>query len=141
MTAPLCQSRIQNIQFVKSHFLFHFVYAWQTFLLVLVKKSLSLLRRLLLEKLFHLLFIPSRLLTFDCLHSFLIWLKFVLVRVKLLNLVQFISAPEVRAACIQVLFSAMYHLKSTLLPFASDLLKLALRFLEQGSEKVDNSQK
>ncbi|KAG5386310.1 hypothetical protein IGI04_037780 [Brassica rapa subsp. trilocularis] len=56
-------------------------------------------------------------------------------RVKLLNLVQFISAPEVRAACIQVLFSAMYHLKSSLLPFASDLLKLALRFLEQGSEK------
>ncbi|XP_024012800.1 uncharacterized protein LOC18019860 isoform X2 [Eutrema salsugineum] len=48
---------------------------------------------------------------------------------------KFISATEVRAACIQVLFSAMYHLKSTLLPFSSDLLKLAVRFLEQGSEK------
>ncbi|CAH2063814.1 unnamed protein product [Thlaspi arvense] len=48
---------------------------------------------------------------------------------------KFISAPEVRAACIQVLFSAMYHLKSTLVPFSSDLLKLALRFLEQGSQK------
>nr|VDC62886.1 unnamed protein product [Brassica rapa] len=53
----------------------------------------------------------------------------------LVHSLKFISAPEVRAACIQVLFSAMYHLKSTLLPFASDLLKLALRFLEQGSEK------
>ncbi|CDY52096.1 BnaC04g55450D [Brassica napus] len=52
-----------------------------------------------------------------------------------------------RFACIQVLFSAMYHLKSTLLPFAfffffffpflsSYLLKLASRFLEQGSEKL-----
>lgn len=53
----------------------------------------------------------------------------------LVHSLEFISAPEVRAACIQVLFSAMYHLKSTVLPFASDLLKLALRFLEQGSEK------
>ncbi|KAL0714674.1 hypothetical protein Bca4012_021653 [Brassica carinata] len=53
----------------------------------------------------------------------------------LVHSLKFISAPEVRAACIQVLFSAMYHLKSTLLPFASDLLKLSLRFLEQGSEK------
>ncbi|CAN6829216.1 unnamed protein product [Brassica oleracea] len=41
-----------------------------------------------------------------------------------------------RFACIQVLFSAMYHLKSTFLPFASYLLKLASRFLEQGSEKL-----
>ncbi|CAN7056856.1 unnamed protein product, partial [Brassica rapa subsp. trilocularis] len=38
--------------------------------------------------------------------------------------------------CIQVLVSTMYHLKSTLLPFASYLLKLALRFLEQGSETL-----
>ncbi|KAF8102152.1 hypothetical protein N665_0201s0435 [Sinapis alba] len=53
----------------------------------------------------------------------------------LVHSLKFISAREVRAACIQVLFSAMYHLKSTLLPFASDLLKLSLRFLEQGSEK------
>ncbi|KAF3498206.1 hypothetical protein DY000_02056526 [Brassica cretica] len=53
----------------------------------------------------------------------------------LVHSLKFISAPEVRAACIQVLFSAMYHLKSTLIPFASDLLKLSLRFLEQGSEK------
>ncbi|CAH8362130.1 unnamed protein product [Eruca vesicaria subsp. sativa] len=53
----------------------------------------------------------------------------------LVHSLKFISSPEVRAACIQVLFSAMYHLKSTLLPFATDLLKLSLRFLEQGSEK------
>ncbi|KFK35004.1 hypothetical protein AALP_AA5G221800 [Arabis alpina] len=53
----------------------------------------------------------------------------------LVHSLKVISSPEVRAACIQVLFSAMYHLKSTLLPFSSDLLKLSLRFLEQGSEK------
>uniref|UniRef100_A0A1J3GQ58 Uncharacterized protein n=1 Tax=Noccaea caerulescens TaxID=107243 RepID=A0A1J3GQ58_NOCCA len=53
----------------------------------------------------------------------------------LVRSLEVISAHEVRAACIQVLFSAKYHLKSTILPFSSDLLKLALRFLEQGSEK------
>ncbi|KAG5399736.1 hypothetical protein IGI04_014343 [Brassica rapa subsp. trilocularis] len=47
-----------------------------------------------------------------------------------------VSTHEVRADCIQVLVSTMYHLKSTLLPFASYLLKLALRFLEQGSVKI-----
>ncbi|KAL1194541.1 hypothetical protein V5N11_020604 [Cardamine amara subsp. amara] len=53
----------------------------------------------------------------------------------LVHSLEVISLPEVRAACIQVLFSAMYHLKSTLLPVSSDLLKLSLRFLEKGSEK------
>ncbi|XP_020879754.1 uncharacterized protein LOC9314231 isoform X1 [Arabidopsis lyrata subsp. lyrata] len=53
----------------------------------------------------------------------------------LVHSLKVISVPEVRAACIQVLFSAMYYLKSTLLPVSSDLLKLSLRFLEQGSEK------
>jgi len=53
----------------------------------------------------------------------------------LIHSLKVISVPEVRAACIQVLFSATYHLKSTLLPVSSDLLKLSLRFLEQGSEK------
>ncbi|XP_023637799.1 uncharacterized protein LOC17887274 isoform X2 [Capsella rubella] len=53
----------------------------------------------------------------------------------LIHSLKVISVPEVRAACIQVLFAAMYHLKSTLLPVSSDLLKLSLRFLEQGSEK------
>ncbi|CAN8254424.1 unnamed protein product [Cochlearia groenlandica] len=53
----------------------------------------------------------------------------------LVHSLEVISEPEVRAACIQVLFSAMYHLKSTLLHFSSGLLKLSLRFLVHGSEK------
>lgn len=46
--------------------------------------------------------------------------------------------PEIRAACVQVLFSAVYHLKSAVLPYSSDLLKLSLKFLKEGSEKVLN---
>ncbi|TXG70455.1 hypothetical protein EZV62_005390 [Acer yangbiense] len=43
--------------------------------------------------------------------------------------------PEIRVGCIQVLFSAVYHLKSAVLPYSSDLLKLSLKFLRKGSEK------
>lgn len=44
--------------------------------------------------------------------------------------------PDIGAACIQFLFSAVYHLKSAVLPYSSDLLKLALKFLGKESEKV-----
>lgn len=47
--------------------------------------------------------------------------------------------PEIRAACIQVLFSAVYHLKSAVLPYSLDLLKLSLKALRKESEKVTNS--
>ncbi|XP_021893322.1 uncharacterized protein LOC110811211 isoform X2 [Carica papaya] len=53
----------------------------------------------------------------------------------LIQSVEGISLPEVRAACIQVLFSAVYHLKSAVNPYSSDLLKLCLKFLVEGSEK------
>ncbi|KDO37306.1 hypothetical protein CISIN_1g028020mg [Citrus sinensis] len=43
--------------------------------------------------------------------------------------------PDIGAACIQFLFSAVYHLKSAVLPYSSDLLKLALKFLGKESEK------
>lgn len=46
---------------------------------------------------------------------------------------------EIRAACIQVLFSAVYHLKSAVLPYSSDLLKLSLKALGKESEKVIKS--
>ncbi|KAK9986731.1 hypothetical protein SO802_031682 [Lithocarpus litseifolius] len=42
---------------------------------------------------------------------------------------------EIRAACIQVLFSAVYHLKAVVLPYTSDLLKLSLKALRSESEK------
>ncbi|KAJ4706438.1 putative ARM repeat superfamily protein [Melia azedarach] len=46
-----------------------------------------------------------------------------------------ITEPEIRSACIQVLFSAVYQLKSAVLPYSSDLLKLSLKFLGKESEK------
>ncbi|KAM4091257.1 hypothetical protein ACJW30_09G123600 [Castanea mollissima] len=49
--------------------------------------------------------------------------------------VEAIMQSEIRAACIQVLFSAVYHLKAVVLPYASDLLKLSLKALRSESEK------
>lgn len=43
---------------------------------------------------------------------------------------------EIRAACIQILFSAVYHLKSAIFPYSNDLLKVAVTSLREGSEKV-----
>ncbi|XP_023752977.1 uncharacterized protein LOC111901348 isoform X1 [Lactuca sativa] len=45
-----------------------------------------------------------------------------------------VKEPEIRSACIQVLFSIVYHLKSVVLPFSSDLLKVSLESLKNGSE-------
>uniref|UniRef100_A0A2P2L6D2 Uncharacterized protein n=1 Tax=Rhizophora mucronata TaxID=61149 RepID=A0A2P2L6D2_RHIMU len=49
---------------------------------------------------------------------------------------QVIMQPEIRAACVQVMFSAVFHLKSAVSPYSSDLLKLSIRFLGKSSEKV-----
>lgn len=53
----------------------------------------------------------------------------------LIHLVQVIKDSEIRVACVQVLFSAVYHLKSMILPYSSELLKLSLKSLEGNSEK------
>ncbi|KAJ4844132.1 hypothetical protein Tsubulata_045822 [Turnera subulata] len=53
----------------------------------------------------------------------------------LVHSVKVLLHPEIRAACIQVLFSAVHHLRSLVLPYSSDLLKLSLKFLQEGSEK------
>ncbi|XP_030518684.2 uncharacterized protein LOC115732156 [Rhodamnia argentea] len=53
----------------------------------------------------------------------------------LIHSIEAIRDAEIRAACIQVLFSAVYHLKSAVLPYSSDLLKLSLKYLEEGTEK------
>ncbi|XP_027068028.1 uncharacterized protein [Coffea arabica] len=47
-----------------------------------------------------------------------------------------ITESEIRAACNQVLFSAVYHLKSAVLPYSSDILKIALTSLTDVVEKV-----
>ncbi|XP_057982158.1 uncharacterized protein LOC131167378 isoform X2 [Malania oleifera] len=46
-----------------------------------------------------------------------------------------ITDAEIRAACIQVLFSAVYHLKLAVLPYSHDLLQISLKSLRKGSEK------
>ncbi|XP_068472722.1 uncharacterized protein [Phaseolus vulgaris] len=51
------------------------------------------------------------------------------------SLEQFETMSEIRAACTQVLFSAVYHLRSAVLPYASDLLRSALKALRKESDK------
>ncbi|PON49241.1 Coatomer beta subunit [Parasponia andersonii] len=53
----------------------------------------------------------------------------------LIRSVEAIRESDIRAACIQVLFSSVYHLKSVVCPYASELLKLSLKVLQKGSEK------
>ncbi|KAH0977014.1 hypothetical protein GBA52_026733 [Prunus armeniaca] len=53
----------------------------------------------------------------------------------LIHSVKVMTNSEIRAACIQVLFSSMYHLKSTVLPYSADLLEVSLKALRKGSEK------
>ncbi|KAK4343712.1 hypothetical protein RND71_036806 [Anisodus tanguticus] len=52
-----------------------------------------------------------------------------------LHSVEEIADSEVRSACIQVFFSMVYHLKSLVLPYSSDLLKASIKSLREGSEK------
>ncbi|CAL5352111.1 unnamed protein product [Camellia sinensis] len=54
---------------------------------------------------------------------------------RLIQSVEVMMESEYRAACLQVFFSAVYHLKSTILPYTSDLLKVSLKSLREGSEK------
>ncbi|XP_004493519.1 uncharacterized protein [Cicer arietinum] len=53
----------------------------------------------------------------------------------LLHSLKFEKKSEIRAACIQVLFSAVYHLRSAVLPYVYDLLKISLKALRKESEK------
>ncbi|PIN16692.1 hypothetical protein CDL12_10657 [Handroanthus impetiginosus] len=43
--------------------------------------------------------------------------------------------PEIRAACIQILFSVAYHLRAYIFPYSTDLLNVALKSLREGSQK------
>ncbi|KAG5555649.1 hypothetical protein RHGRI_006336 [Rhododendron griersonianum] len=53
----------------------------------------------------------------------------------LIQSAEMIMESEIRAAFVQVFFSAVYHLKSAVLPYASDLLKVSLKSLTDGSDK------
>ncbi|EYU18758.1 hypothetical protein MIMGU_mgv1a000625mg [Erythranthe guttata] len=43
--------------------------------------------------------------------------------------------PDIRAACVQILFSVAYHLKSSIFSHSNDLLSVALKSLRDGSQK------
>ncbi|XP_078437173.1 ARM repeat superfamily protein isoform X2 [Wolffia australiana] len=49
--------------------------------------------------------------------------------------IQAIADSDIRVACIQVLYSAVYHLKFSILPYSVDLLKLSVKVLKKGSDK------
>ncbi|KAK9141899.1 hypothetical protein Syun_011299 [Stephania yunnanensis] len=53
----------------------------------------------------------------------------------LVQSIKTIKDSEIRAACLQVLFSSVYHLKTMVLPYSFDLLKLSVKALERGSDK------
>ncbi|OUZ99900.1 hypothetical protein BVC80_9069g4 [Macleaya cordata] len=53
----------------------------------------------------------------------------------LIHSVEVLTDSNVRAACIQILFSVVYHLKLAVLPYASDLLRLSVKALREGSDK------
>lgn len=53
----------------------------------------------------------------------------------LVHSIEVVRDQEIRAACIQVVFSVVYHVKSAVLPFAPDILEVALKSLREGSEK------
>ncbi|KAK7290246.1 hypothetical protein RIF29_04523 [Crotalaria pallida] len=55
---------------------------------------------------------------------------------SVLHSVKFEKKSDIIAACIQVLFSAVYHLRSAVLPYASDLLKVSLKALRKKSDKL-----
>ncbi|KAG7037384.1 hypothetical protein SDJN02_01009 [Cucurbita argyrosperma subsp. argyrosperma] len=42
---------------------------------------------------------------------------------------------DIRAACIGVIFSAVYHLKSAILPYANDIFRVSVNALKSGQEK------
>ncbi|XP_057466947.1 uncharacterized protein LOC130756444 isoform X2 [Actinidia eriantha] len=43
---------------------------------------------------------------------------------------------DIRAECVQVFFSAVYHLKSAILPYCSVHLKVSLKSIGEGSAKL-----
>jgi len=48
---------------------------------------------------------------------------------------KFETKSKIRAACTQVLFSAVYHLGFAVLPYASGLLRIALKALRKKVDK------
>lgn len=54
---------------------------------------------------------------------------------RVLHSTEEIANSEVRSACIRVFSSMVYHLKSLVLPYSSDLLKVSIKSLREGSEK------
>lgn len=62
-----------------------------------------------------------------------------LAREVLPRLIYYVEATstqvDIRAACIGVIFSAVYHLKSAILPYANDIFRVSINALKKGPEK------
>nr|GMC79393.1 uncharacterized protein LOC109150918 isoform X1 [Ipomoea batatas] len=54
---------------------------------------------------------------------------------RVIRSVKVITDSDIRSACIQVLFSMVYHLKSAVLPYSSDILEASIRSLREESDK------
>ncbi|KAL1549976.1 hypothetical protein AAHA92_17995 [Salvia divinorum] len=57
------------------------------------------------------------------------------ITARIIRSIKVVTDAEIRAACIQVLFTVAYNLKSLMLPYSKDLLNIALASLKQGSQK------
>ncbi|XP_008442244.1 uncharacterized protein LOC103486160 isoform X1 [Cucumis melo] len=55
---------------------------------------------------------------------------------RLISFVEVTSTPvDIRTACIAVIFSAVYHLKSAILPYSKDVFSVSLNALKNGQEQ------
>ncbi|XP_019154481.1 PREDICTED: uncharacterized protein LOC109150918 isoform X2 [Ipomoea nil] len=54
---------------------------------------------------------------------------------RVIRSLKVITDSDIRSACIQVLFSMVYHLKSAVLPYSSDILEASIRSLREESDK------
>ncbi|VFQ91190.1 unnamed protein product [Cuscuta campestris] len=54
---------------------------------------------------------------------------------SILQSIKIIADSGIRSACIQVMFSAVYHLKSAVLPYSSVILEATIRSLREESDK------
>lgn len=144
---PQFPSPVMKTVNVLQQFLSLFVCAWVMFSSALARRFQNLVRSILQHKFFLFYFIHLR---YHCIFisklpdsMILIELKFSKFDhqyywvMKLVLYQQFETKSEIRAACIQVLFSAVYNLKSAVLPYAYDLLKFSIKALRKESEKVN----
>ncbi|CAN6454147.1 unnamed protein product [Victoria cruziana] len=53
----------------------------------------------------------------------------------LLNFVELTVDPDIKAACLRVLFTAVYHFKAVVLPYCTDLYRISMLCLRKGTDQ------